>query len=1012
MIAGNIENLSAQALSITGGTLTGFTRGSQGTISSTLGAVVLAGTISLDDAINVGTNTVVNAGGTLALARTVAITGQFRQREGAIVLGSGASLVVSGSASITGGTISAAVPIAANYIAGSGVDTLVQGGAGSTYTGVSVTTGATPGLALNAGADGTNLVVSALNDYVGASLGSLSNSGSLSQAYPVYVASTGSLGSLSNSGTLSGSIAAIYTAGTLGQISNSGLIAGNIVNASAQGLSIAGGAGTVFGTLTGNGGARGTITSTAAPIVFTAGNVLLDDDIVATGQVVSNTGAVLRLASSASITGGYSQTGGALALESGTRLVVSDAASLTGGTVSTSFAATATYLAGSVAGTLVQGGTGSNYTGVTVTTGAVAGLALRAGASGTNLVVTALNDYVGGSLGSLSNTGTLSADYPVYIAAGGTLGSLDNSGTLSGTIAAIRNLGLIGPIANTGVIAGNIASDAAADLTIAGGSGTVFGTLTGFAAGTQATITNTGGDLLLNGNLALNDAVNVGGRTVRVAGGALAINAPVAVTGNYSQTGGKLLVGVTSSAAYGQLLVSGSASLTGTNVTLVKLGTSAISAGQAYTVVKANGALTFSNLASSVTGLTGTFSSIASGGANGLVLTLSEPVGTITPPPTTFTGTGRQAGGPGVGTGAALDAIADAGGPAATPVITDVLLPLSQLAPEQQERGIIQLAPTQLTPQVIAVAVSPAVNAIIQHQDVIAANATGREERGLAAGSQGQRGAVWGQVLVSAAKRDAASAASPYHASSYGVMVGADVIAAPNLAAGAAISWVNSSADGRGAIAGSRTDLDSFQATGYFTWQRVISTPPGLRSMARSASGITTTGSAAGSISSARPRGRLTMASNISATCAPAIPSRCRPRHRSRLMRACVKSISTMPRIARPGRDRPICRSRSSTSMRSAMRSVSRARGFSKARPGAPPRRSRSAGCTPTTTARSRSPRCSAVSRSPAPPRAAQRMARRSAWGCHSSRAIASGSRSNMTAICGATSEAIRARSR
>lgn len=819
VIAGNIENLSAQALSITGGTLTGFAQGSQGTISSTLGAVVLAGTISLDDAVDVGTNTVVNAGGTLVLARGVAVTGQFRQREGAIVLGNGASLAVSGSASITGGTISAVVLLAANYIAGSAVGTVVQGGAGSTYTGVSVTTGTTPGLALDAGADGTNLVLSARNDYIGASLGSLSNSGSLSQSYPVYVASTGNLGSLSNSGTLSGSIAAVYTAGTLGQISNSGLIAGNITNASAQGLSIAGGSGTIFGTLTGKDGGRGTITSTAAPVAFTAGNVLLDDDIVATGQVVSNTGAMLRLANSASITGGYSQTAGALALASGTQLVVSGVASLTGGTVSTSFAATAIYFAGSVAGTLVQGGTGSSYAGVSVTTGAVPGLALRTGASGTNLVVTALNDYVGGSLGSLSNTGTLSADYPVYVAASGTLGSLTNSGTLSGTIAAIRNLGLIGPIANTGVIAGNVASDATTDLAIAGGSGTVFGTLTGFAAGSQGTISNTGGDLLLSGNLLLDDAINVGARTVRVAGGALAVNAPVAITGNYSQTGGKLLVGVTSTTAYGQLLVSGSASLTGTTVTLVKLGSNAISAGQAYTVVKANGALTFSNLTSSVTGLTGTFSSVASNGANGLVLTLSEPVGTVTPPPTSFTGTGLQAGGPGVGTGAALDAIADAGGPAAAPVITDVLLPLSQLTPEQQERGIIQLAPTQLTPQVIAVAVSPAVNAIVQHQDVLAANATGREERGLAAGSQGQRGAVWGQVLVSAATRDNVSAASPYHASSYGVMIGADLNAASKLAVGGAISWVNSTADGRGAVSGSRTELDSFQATGYFTWQ-------------------------------------------------------------------------------------------------------------------------------------------------------------------------------------------------
>ncbi|RZM22329.1 MAG: hypothetical protein EOP67_50675, partial [Sphingomonas sp.] len=365
----------------------------------------------------------------IGLAATTSITGGYRQASGGLYL-LGGPLVVEGVASLTGGTVATRLPSAVNYLAGSIAATLVRGGAGSSYAGVEVDTGDTPGLALRGGASGSDLVVTALNHYigatlasltnsgsiasgyglfvaesgslgsmtnsgtlagsiaaihndgtlgpiintgviagnidnlsaqalqirggtltgyapdsqgtitsnrgdvvlggtivlnhyVGATLGSLTNSGSVAQAYPVYVATTGSLGSLTNSGTLSGSIAAIYTAGTLGQITNSGLIAGNIENASAQGLRIAGGTGTVFGTLTGNGAGRGTISSATAPVAFTAGNLLLDDDIVATGLVVSNTGAVLRLPNSASITGGYSQTAGELALASGTRLVVS-----------------------------------------------------------------------------------------------------------------------------------------------------------------------------------------------------------------------------------------------------------------------------------------------------------------------------------------------------------------------------------------------------------------------------------------------------------------------------------------------------------------------------------------------------------------------------------------------------------------------------------------------------------------------------------------------------------------
>jgi len=821
VIAGNIDNRSAQTLQISGGTLTGYAPDSQGTIFSANGNVELAGEIALNDAFDVGTNTVVNAGASLSLANSVNVTGNFSQESGLLALGDTSALVVSGSALFTGGTVSTSVATAATYLAGASVGTLVQGGTGSRYAGVQVDTGDTPGLALSAGASGSNLVVTAGNNYVGSSLAGLTTGEALTADYPVYVSSTGSLGSLTNTGTLSGAIAAVYNAGTLGPIVNSGVIAGNIDNRSAQTLLISGGTGTDVGTLTGFGEGRGTILSTGGHVEFASGTLALNDDIIATGHIVSNSGADLRLGSGTTITGGYSQTSGSLILAQDAKLVVSDAATLSGGTISASFSPVANYLAGATAGTLVQAGTGSSYTGVSVSTGSTPGLALASATVGTNLIVAAENNFVGGSLGSLSNEGTLSASYPVYIAATGTLGSLTNSGTLSGSNAAIRNLGLIGPIANTGVIAGNIVSDARADLSITGGGGTVFGTLTGYATGSQGTISNTGGNLVLGGNILLNDAVDVGSRTVLADGATLAVNAPVGIVGNYSQTGGKLLIGVTSTAAYGQLSVTGSANLTGTNVTLVKLGSAALAAGQAYTVVKAGGALTFSNLTSSITGLNGVFSSVASGGATGLVLTLSDPGGTITPPPpaTNFTGTGIAAGGPGVGTGAALDAIADLGGAAAAPVITDVLLPLSQLPLERQVAAIIQLAPTQLTPQVIAVAVSPAVSAIVQHQDVLAAAATGREERGLAAGSQGQRGAVWGQFLINSATRAAVSAASPYEASSYGVMIGADLIGTSNLIAGGAISWVNSTANGRGNISGSATTLNSFQATGYFTWQ-------------------------------------------------------------------------------------------------------------------------------------------------------------------------------------------------
>ncbi|WP_294329817.1 hypothetical protein [uncultured Sphingomonas sp.] len=847
VIAGNITNIGAQDLVFVGGpggafgTLTGQ-GGSQGTITNSGGNVVLAsGGIVLNDAVQLGSGTLVNGGATVQLVNNVAVTGNYSQASGTLALGM-ASLQVSGIASISGGLITTnQLDSTANYLAGSGAGTLVRGGAGSSYAGVGVASGVS-GLALttSVGTIGGNvdLMLATRNDYVGGTLADLNNTGTISGvSTAVYVASSGSIGTLSNSGTLagseygvsnrgaigqiansgtlSGSVAAIYNAGTLGPITNSGVIAGNIQSVAVQGLTISGGSGSSIGTLTGVNGGRGTISNSGGAVVFAGGNLLLGDDVVAGS--VANSGAALTLATSANVTGAFSQTAGKLALATGAQLNVSGAATLSGGTVSTTLPGAANYLAGTTAATLVTGGTGSNYAGVSVTTGAIPGLALSSSTSGTNLVVTAANNYIGAGLASLTNSGSLTADYPVYVAATGSLGSLTNSGTLSGSVAAIYNAGTLGPITNSGVIAGNIQNVSSTDLRIAGGSGTSFGTLTGFGAGSQGTITNLASNLVLSGNLLLNDAINLGTRGL-VSTAALQLNNVVRVAGNYSQTGGALLIGVTSTSVYGQLQVSGSASLTGTNVRLIALGGTSLSAGSAFTVVKAGGALTYSGLTALISGFDGSFSTATGGGTSDLVLTVLNNV-----PATQFAPTGVSAGGPGVGTGAALDAIVAAGnGPgsaAALPVINEVLVPLAALPVAEQERAIVQLSPTQLTPQVMAIAVSPAVNAIVQHQEVLAANASGREERGMAAGSQGQRGGVWGQVLVNAAKRGEASGASPYAANSFGVMAGVDLIGTTNLVVGGALSWVGSTANGRSDLTGSRTRLNSFQGTAYFTWQ-------------------------------------------------------------------------------------------------------------------------------------------------------------------------------------------------
>src|SRR6202012_4632270 len=92
---------------------------------------------------------------------------------------------------------------------------------------------------------GNNLLSGTNNDYVGAALGSLTNSISIGESGTVYsalyVAAAGVLGTLANTsgGTLSATIAAVNNLGAIGLLSNSGLIEG------AEGLTNTGSIGTL-----------------------------------------------------------------------------------------------------------------------------------------------------------------------------------------------------------------------------------------------------------------------------------------------------------------------------------------------------------------------------------------------------------------------------------------------------------------------------------------------------------------------------------------------------------------------------------------------------------------------------------------------------------------------------------------------------------------------------------------------------------------------------------------------
>jgi outer membrane autotransporter protein len=197
----------------------------------------------------------------------------------------------------------------------------------------------------------------------------------------------GIIGTLTNSGILEGSQYAIHNTGTLGLIIDSGVLAGDIVSAS-QSLTIAGGLNGAVGTLRGyNSASAGTIT--VPGMVFTAGALLLDDNIVTTsgsGTVTSN--ASLRLNQTINVTGNYIQGGGGGALVIGVssatsygKLAVSGSADLSDGLVSVVPTNGSTLTAGTY--TVVSAGTLS-ASGVT----AVSTLPASANVSGNDLLVT------------------------------------------------------------------------------------------------------------------------------------------------------------------------------------------------------------------------------------------------------------------------------------------------------------------------------------------------------------------------------------------------------------------------------------------------------------------------------------------------------------------------------------------------------------------------------------------------------------------------------------------------
>jgi len=507
-----------------------------------------------------------------------------------------------------------------------------------------------------------------------------------------------------------------------------------------------------------------------------------------------------------------------------------------------SVSTTAVSVGGSV-GTLTNSGTISAGTGY-------------AGISNFGESVTAINnigtigggDYgisnVNGTINSLTNSGTISGINGIFNY-NGTIGTLTNSGLITGSVAAIynRSSGLLGTLINSGTIAGNVFNASSHNLTINGGTGSTFGTLTGVSGGIGSgaigTLTNTAANLFFgSGNQLLNDNINVGSsHTVTNSAATLQINNAISITGNYSQsTAATLKIGVgdsavtstgtTSDTGYGRLTVSGNATIAaGSTVALTKLGSYGFAQGQRYVVVVASGSSTNYNAGSLVytaAGFSGTVTgeSVTDGSKLDLLLTLSSPPSLPnSPSPPDPSGSGSSSP---INLATTSNAVSSLNGLFNYGGVNAGLLNLFNASAAigsaaEADRAGAQLSPTANAAAATQAATAPTeavLNATAAHVDGLR-TAQVQGHSGVSAGESANSPAVWGQAFggqVNQRQRDGVSG----HRGDYnGLLMGVDTPVNDSWRAGGLLSYANTSVAGRDNNTGSAVHLTSHGLIGY-----------------------------------------------------------------------------------------------------------------------------------------------------------------------------------------------------
>ena len=604
------------------------------------------------------------------------------------------------------------------------------------------------------------------------------------------IANGGTIDALTNSGTLSGGQYGINNGNTIDTLTNSGTLSSGSIDIYNSGGTID----TLINSGTLNGGYVGINNGSTINSLNNSGSISVND----TG--IGNSGIIGTLTNSGAIVGGYSAG-------------ISNNGSI---------------------GTLSNSGT-------------ISGSNSNSGSQGYGISNS-------GSIDSLSNSGTISgtvsgtgAGYGIYNS--GSIGTLTNSGTITGTNYAIYNdtSGTLGPITHSGVIAGNIANLSSNDLRISGGTGTIFGTLTGYGGGsTIGTITNTASNVVFgSGNLLLNDNVNVGSNAVNNTGTAvLQVNQPVTITGNYNQgSGATLQIGVagTSAGQYGQLVVTGDATIaSGSSVTLQSHGY-AFAAGQRYVVVDTAGTAVYNpgSLTYSINGYTATVTGTvtANGSKSDLVLDVVSATSNSTSTSTsgsttgsgstTSTGTTTTTGSNPASFATAQNAITSLTGllgytgissPALLNLYNAALGSLSEGSAATANRIGKQLGATQTgSASASAAPTFDALNVVGAHVDSLRlAQAAG--ETGVASGEGPPKWGVWGQAFGGHASQNQRDDVDGYSANYAGLLLGVDRAIDERWRAGGVFSYSNTAINNTGDTAGDTARVNGYGLIGYASY--------------------------------------------------------------------------------------------------------------------------------------------------------------------------------------------------